>query len=212
MKRNLFKIIAMVIMTSMLTACGTPNVVDTPVDDVVDTPDVIDEPIVDDEIVVDTPVDVSASIVYTNVQYKGWEKGNNQGIIACFTKPDGCDYAFFTAEATIQDDAANIKCCHSGITCSVSLDFDNLKIFDSNDIFVICDDNRAVYVAYSDDAEKILTDNTEGYSTIRNDHVEVIYNDTITDEQAQEILDSCVYYADGNEMQRQYQFMQNSVN
>ena len=56
-----------------------------------------------------------------------------------------------------------------------------------------------------------VTDETEGYSTVRNDHVEVIYNDTITDEQAQKILDSCVYYADGNEMQQQYQFMQSCV-
>ena len=182
------------------------DVVDEPVVDepIVDTVDVVGEPVAD---VVDEPtVDVSTSIVYTNVQYSNC---GDWGIVACFTRPDGsCDYAFFTAEMTVQGDAASIKHCNTGITFSALLDVDNLKYDDQDGLIVLSDKNYNILIVYSDSTEKILMDNTEGYSTIRNDHVEVVYNDTITDEQAQEILDSCVYYADGSEMQKQYQFMQ----
>lgn|GEM_PF-3686412 len=204
MKKRIFAMLCIATMTiSMLTACGTPNsnvaIDESVVDEPIANEPIANEPIAD-ELVVDEPI---ANIVeYVSKEMSAWPK--HDGMTFGYVREDGnVDFLVFKAVIDVDNGDANINTCFDGVSFSSTLDATNMKIANKNGVIGVTDNMYDLVVWYAPtEAEAIAVDidvfGDGRYQSIGSGNFVIAFTSNITEEEAQAVLDSCVYYDNGD--------------
>ncbi len=211
-----------------LTACGsttTDLTGDVSEEDTVEEVEIVEEEPVEEEPVIEAPVEETVvddvvddeKLVYVNETIATWS--NDTGIIYTFEKEDGqFDIITFKADFVRDGTEVDVNKVYEGASFTAALNVGLLKDAPLEKYVGITDDSKdlIIWIAYDEsDALTIDTNSimvtTDKYQEISAGHFVVAYTDDIGEDVAQEVLDSCVYYDNEEEVIRQWKTMDDSV-